>query len=104
MFNFIKDLFKPKADLSKLVQEGALIVDVRTKAEFQSGHIAGSRNIPLDDIKKEAVALKNLNRPIITICKSGARSGMAKSILVAAGINVQNGGAWTSLQHQLKNQ
>ena len=46
MFTFFKSLFKPKADLAKLVKEGALIVDVRTKGEFQEGHIEGSKNIP----------------------------------------------------------
>ena len=61
MFHFLTGLFKPKADVAKLVQEGAIIIDVRTKAEYNAGHIAGSRNIPLDMIAQEAPALKNLN-------------------------------------------
>ena len=102
MFDFIKSLFKPKADVTKLIKEGAVIVDVRTKGEYQAGHIEGSRNIPLDTIKKEAAALKNLNKPVVTVCRSGNRSSMAKAILAAAGIEAYNGGAWTNLKRQIQ--
>jgi phage shock protein E len=102
MFDFIKSLFKGNGDVVKLVKEGAVIVDVRTKGECQAGHIEGSRNIPLDNIKKEAAVLKNLNKPVVTVCRSGNRSGMAKSILAAAGIEAYNGGAWTNLKRQIQ--
>ena len=102
MLAFLKNLFKPSADMAKLVEQGAVIVDVRTKGEYEAGHIEGSQNIPLDIIKTEAERLKKLNKPIITVCRSGNRSGMAKSILIAAGIEVYNGGAWTSLQRQIQ--
>lgn len=98
MFDFIKGLFKPKVDVSKLLREGAVIVDVRTKEEYHAGHIKGSTNIPLDIIKKEIPALKNLNKPVVTVCRSGNRSSIARSILTAAGIQAYNGGAWTNLQ------
>jgi phage shock protein E len=98
MFEFINKLFKPKADLFRLVQEGALIVDVRTKPEYNAGHIEGSKNIPLDALKKEIIALKNLNKPVITVCRSGNRSETAKSILNAAGIQAYDGGAWTNFK------
>jgi rhodanese-related sulfurtransferase len=102
MFDFIKSLFKGKPDVAKLAKEGAVIVDVRTKGEYQAGHIEGSRNIPLDNIKKEAAVVKNLNKPVVTVCRSGNRSGMAKSILAAAGIEAYNGGAWTNLKRQIQ--
>ena len=102
MFNFIKGLFKPKADFLKLVKEGALIVDVRTKGEYKAGHIEGSKNVPLAIVKSEATALKKLNKPVITVCRSGNRSSMAKSILAAAGIEVYNGGAWSNLKRQIQ--
>lgn len=102
MLSFLKNLFKPSADMAKLVEQGAVIVDVRTKGEYQAGHIEGSKNVPLDIIKAEAVRLKKLNKPIITVCRSGNRSGMAKSILSSAGIEVYNGGAWTSLKSQIQ--
>jgi phage shock protein E len=102
MITFIKNLFKPKADFKKLVKEGAVIVDVRTKGEYQAGHIEGSKNIPLDGVKAQAQQLKKSGKPVITVCRSGSRSGMAKTILSSAGIEVYNGGAWTSLKRQLQ--
>lgn len=102
MFSFFKNLFKPAADLAKLVKEGAVIVDVRTKGEFQAGHIKGSRNIPLDSVKTQVQQLKKSGKPVITVCQSGNRSAMAKSIFSSAGIEVYNGGAWTSLKRQLQ--
>lgn len=98
MIDFIKGLFRPKADLAQIVKDGAVIIDVRTTGEFSVGHISGSRNIPLDKIKKESAALKKLNKPVVTVCHSGSRSSMAKAILAAAGIEVYNGDAWTNLK------
>lgn len=98
MFEFINNFFKPKADLFRLVQEGALIVDVRTKPEYNAGHIKGSKNIPLNALKKEVPTLKNLNKPVVTVCRSGNRSVTAKSILNAAGIQAYDGGAWTKFK------
>jgi phage shock protein E len=101
MLSFLKSLFKPTADFAKLVKEGAVIVDVRTKGEFQAGHIEGSKNIPLDVVKTQVQQLKKSGKRVITVCRSGNRSAMAKSILSSAGIEVYNGGAWTSLKRQL---
>ncbi len=101
MFDFIKQLFKPKADFAQLVKHGAIIIDVRTKGEYATGHIRGSRNIPLDTMKKEVNSLKMHNKPVITVCRSGTRSSMAKSMLSSAGIEVYNGGAWNNLNKQL---
>jgi phage shock protein E len=102
MITFIKNLFKPKADFKKLVNEGAVIVDVRTKGEYQAGHIEGSKNIPLDGVKTQVQQLKKSGKPVITVCRSGNRSAIAKSILSSAGIEVYNGGARTSLKKQLQ--
>ncbi len=98
MIKLLKRLFKPDVDFVKLIKEGALVVDVRTKSEYVSGHIDGSKNIPLDNIKTEIKTLKQLNKPIITVCRSGTRSGLAKSILTSAGLEAYNGGAWTNLK------
>ena len=102
MFEFLKGIFKPKVDLTQVLEQGAVIVDVRTKEEYQAGHINGSKNIPLDMIKNEIPALTKLNKPVVTVCRSGNRSGIAKSILAAAGIQAYNGGAWTNLKDKYK--
>lgn len=101
MIKLIKRLFKPKVDFVKLIKQGALVVDVRTKSEYASGHIDGSKNIPLDKIQTEIKTLKQLNRPIVTVCRSGTRSGLAKSILTSAGLEAYNGGAWTNLKKHI---
>jgi rhodanese-related sulfurtransferase len=97
MFSFLKKLFGPGTDFKALKENGAIIIDVRTPQEFDHGHIQGSKNIPLDKIQREIKTIKNFNKPIITVCKSGARSGMAKSILKRAGVEVYNGGPWNVL-------
>ncbi|MEY4052686.1 MAG: hypothetical protein RLZZ196_2970 [Bacteroidota bacterium] len=102
MFSFLKKLFGPGTDFKALKENGAIIIDVRTPQEFDQGHIQGSKNIPLDKIQREVKAIKNMNKPIITVCKSGARSGMAKSILKSAGVEVYNGGPWNVLVGKIR--
>lgn len=102
MLDFMKSLFKGNGDVAKLVKGGAVVVDVRTKGEYKAGHIDGSKNIPLDNIKNEIISLKQLNKPIVTVCHSGNRSGMAKSLLTVAGVEAYNGGAWTNLKRQIQ--
>jgi phage shock protein E len=101
MFSFLKNLFGPGTDYKALIQEGAIIVDVRTPGEYKSGHIKEARNIPVDTIRSKVGELKKLNKPVITCCASGARSGMAKSILASNGIEAYNGGPWTRLQGKI---
>ena len=102
MLGFIKKLFGgTKVDYKELLSNGAVIVDVRSNSEYKSGHIPGSRNFPLDSIRNKIAELKKLNKPVITVCRSGARSGMARNILKSAGIEVYNGGAWDSLKNKI---
>lgn len=102
MFSFLKKLFGPGTDFKALKENGAIIIDVRSPQEFDHGHIQGSKNIPLDKIQREIKLIKNMNKPIITVCKSGARSGMAKSILKGAGVEVYNGGPWNVLLEKIR--
>lgn len=102
MFGLIRKLFGPGTDFRNLVEGGAVIVDVRSQGEYLSGHINGSKNIPLEQVKSKVAELKKAGKPVITVCRSGARSGMAKSVLAAAGIEVYNGGPWNSLQRKIQ--
>lgn len=97
MFGF-KKWFAAKANYKSLLQKGALIIDVRTAAEFAGGHIYGSRNISLDKIPMMVKDIQKLNRPVITCCKSGGRSAIANRLLQSAAIESYNGGAWEKLQ------
>ena len=103
MIETIKQLFGfgPKVDYKELLNNGATIIDVRTKAEYQQGHIRGSVNIPLNNFSNHYSKL-NKSKPIITCCASGARSAQAKSILKANGFSeVHNGGGWSSLNNRI---
>jgi rhodanese-related sulfurtransferase len=83
------------------MQNGAQIVDVRTKEEFQSGHIKGSVNLPLNNLGNQMNKLKK-DKPVITCCASGMRSAAARNILKSRGFKeVYNGGGWMSLQNKL---
>ncbi len=101
MFEFLKKLFGPKADFKALVEAGAVIIDVRTPQEYDAGHIKTSKNIPLQTIQKAIPELKKSGKVIITVCRSGSRSGMAKSIMKSAGIEVYNGGPWNVLRSKI---
>ncbi len=98
MLSLLKKLFKSNtADIAQLIKDGAAVIDVRSKAEYASGHVKGSINIPLEQIGNNADKLKKYNH-IITCCRSGNRSGMAKRILISKGIqHVTNGGSWQNV-------
>lgn len=105
MIQSIKNLFGfgPKVDYADLVKKGAIILDVRTKGEFEQGHIKSSLNIPVNSLSNNTNKLKDKNKPVITCCASGSRSALAKSILKQSGYSqVFNGGSWHSLQHKIK--
>jgi len=103
MFNFLRKFFSRKEpDYKTLVNNGAIILDVRSPAEFQVKHIEGSRNISVERVSGKAAELKLLGKPVITVCKSGVRSGMAKSVLASEGIEAYNGGRWYQLEKKLR--
>jgi len=104
MLQAIKNLLGlgPKVDFNELMKNGATIIDVRSKGEYQGGHIKGSQNIPLDVLGNNLAKLKR-DKPIITCCASGMRSASAKSILKSNGFaDVYNGGGWMSLQNKIR--
>ncbi|MFM2156179.1 MAG: hypothetical protein RL516_928 [Bacteroidota bacterium] len=70
------------------------IIDVRTPGEFMGGHVAGSINIPLQEIQNRANEIKALSQPIVLCCASGMRSGQATVYLKSLGIDCENGGSW----------
>lgn len=75
-------------ELDELLQEGAELIDVRERDERDGGYIAGSRNIPYR-LLSVAGADVPTDRPVVTICESGARAGIAASILAARGIDAR---------------
>lgn len=105
MINTIKNMFGmgTKVEYAQLVKDGAIILDVRSKGEFDGGHIKGSINISVDKLFGNLDKLKDKNKVIITCCASGMRSASAKSLLQSKGYTqVYNGGGWMSLQNKLR--
>lgn len=79
----------------QFIQEGkGTIVDVRTRAEFAGGHVAGSVNIPLQELPERMDDLRELSQPLILCCASGGRSGQAHHFLRNNELDCYNAGSW----------
>lgn len=101
-FFFLKKRFFDNTDYKSMLDNGGIIIDVRSSGEFFGGHIEKSLNIPLGDLPSKLDQFKDKDQPIITCCASGIRSAGAAKILSAKGYtNVVNGGGWSSLEAKL---
>lgn len=77
----------------KEILNKASIVDVRTPGEYLDGHYPGAVNIPLNELPQRLDEFKEMKKPIVAYCRSGARSGVAISVLKQNGFSeVYNGG------------
>jgi NADPH-dependent 2,4-dienoyl-CoA reductase/sulfur reductase-like enzyme/rhodanese-related sulfurtransferase len=79
----------PLADWQELDGVQAQIVDVRTKAEYESGHIAGARNIPLEELRRRLNELPK-DRETWLVCQVGQRAYYATRLLLQNGFSVRN--------------
>lgn len=104
MINTIKKwLGITSVDYAQLVRNGALILDVRSKGEYTNGHIQGSVNIAVDQLRGCLDRIPNKHQVVITCCASGMRSSLAKRILSTNGYQVvYNGGSWFNLKQKIK--
>ncbi len=75
-------------ELEALLEDGAELIDVRERDERDNGYIAGSRNVPYRLLPVCGADVPT-DRPVVTICESGARAGIAASILAAQGIDAR---------------
>ena len=99
---FFDFLFKNRRKMvQEFISREAIILDVRTKAEYSTGAITDSKNIPLQVLSSNISNIKKLNKPVITCCASGMRSATAASILKQNGIDAMNGGGWQGLNQLL---
>lgn len=77
-------------DVDKLSYDGSMtLLDVRTAAEYERGHIEGFQNIPVDELRERLDELEK-GKPIYVICQSGLRSYIATRILEGNGYEVYN--------------
>ncbi len=99
LFDFI--FGTKKRQVQELLDKDAIILDVRTKDEWDKGHIENAKHIPLNDLQNHVEELKKLDKPIITCCATGARSAKAAEFLNLNNIVSTNGGGWVSLKNKL---
>lgn len=87
-------------NIEKIIKEKqGTIVDVRTPGEFRGGNVAGSINIPLQEIQQRMDELKKLKQPLVLCCASGGRSGQAHGYLSQQGIECCDGGSWLDVNY-----
>ncbi|ARD23070.1 rhodanese-like domain-containing protein [Shewanella japonica] len=81
------------------INNGAIIIDVRTEQEFAAGHLDGAINIPFELVLKQLTKQKiDKDTAIVLYCRSGRRSGIANNDLVEAGFTqTYNGGGFEQL-------
>lgn len=86
--------------IEKLIKENkGTIVDVRTRGEYSGGHVAGSINIPLNEIPLRMDELESMKGPLILCCASGMRSSQAENYLSRQGMECLNGGSWLEVNY-----
>ena len=74
-------------DARRYLRNGALLIDVRTPAEFNAGHVPAAKNFPLDQIAAKLPSIvEDKNQPILLHCQSGRRSGIATKQLRNLGV------------------
>jgi phage shock protein E len=87
-------------NLEELLKEGkGTVVDVRTREEYMGGHVAGSLNIPMQEIVARIEEVKTLQAPLIFCCASGGRSGQVNHYVSQLGIECYNGGSWLDVNY-----
>ena len=93
-------------EAAEYLRNGAMVVDVRSANEFESGHIMQARNIPLDRIEMMALSvIRDRDKVLLLHCSSGVRSNMAKKKLVDMGFkNAFNLGSYERARKIVTNQ
>ncbi|WP_333912880.1 rhodanese-like domain-containing protein [Vibrio coralliirubri] len=82
----------------ELIEKGALVVDVRTPAEFEQGHLNNAINYPLSEVATHFTKIDK-DQPIVLYCRSGNRSGQAYQFLQAQGFTqIHNAGGLIEMQ------
>lgn len=72
-------------EAARLVRDGALLLDVRSEAEFAEGHLPGAISAPIDAVRAQPLSFASLDQPVVVYCRSGARSALAARALRLAG-------------------
>jgi phage shock protein E len=93
---------KMNAEIKEYLEKEAVVLDVRTLEEWDEGHTESAKHIVLTVIPLEIEQIKSWGKPVIAVCRSGARSGQAAQFLNQNGIDAINGGPWQNVDQYLK--
>ena len=84
--------------VGKKIDSGALVVDVRSKDEYEDGHFPKALNLPVGELQERAAELGPKDKAIVLYCASGARSAMGARILKSLGFtDVTNAGGLSDM-------
>ncbi|HEY0714662.1 MAG TPA: rhodanese-like domain-containing protein [Polyangia bacterium] len=78
------------AEARRLVEGGALLLDVRTPEEFAGRHVPGALNIPVQVLGQRLAEVGSKDREIVVYCQAGGRSARAAAELRQAGYKVHD--------------
>lgn len=98
IFSFLGFGKKRQEKIKDFRNRGAIVVDVRSKMEFNQAKVPGSVNIPLDQIHQQMKSLQKKKKPILVCCATGRRSGMAAHLMKQNGMEAYNAGSWRNLK------
>ena len=86
--------------ITQMIKENkGTVIDVRTPMEFMGGNVAGSLNIPINEITSRLDELRKMQNPLILCCASGSRSGQVYNDLSSHGIDCYNAGSWLDVNY-----
>ena len=89
--------------LKEALRRGAVVIDIRTAAEFDRGKVRDSINIPIDRININLKRIVQMNRPIIICSNSDSENERAIDVLKANGVKeIYNGGSWTKMWRMMR--
>ena len=84
-------------NIKEFIDNNAVIIDVRSESEFNSGNLEGSVNVPLKDLMYRVNEFEK-DKKYITVCTVGMRAESAKKFFKKRGFQVVNGGRWSTLK------
>jgi len=91
------------AKIKDALRRGAIVIDIRTAAEFDREKVSDSINIPIDRININLRRIVQMNRPIIICSNSDSENERVIDVLKANGVReIYNGGNWTKMWRMMR--
>ncbi len=104
MFLVACDTTKERQEISniawQMIDDGALVIDVRSQKEYAKGHLGDAPNIAYENLEElQKLIGTNKSRPVVLYCRSGYRAGVAQTALSELGYtNIYNGLGLSNLE------